>query len=106
MICGRGVERNGQGSRNLVSAQLREIRADIRQVKAKLDKLDTKVDKLDKDNETFKYQLTHTFGLAGMANLQPQLAQEKADEALARQKRMDEQFAEIERRLTNVEEPQ
>lgn len=91
---------------NLVLAQLREIRADIGQIKTKLEEHDRRFDKLDKDNETFKYQLTHTFGLAGMANLQSQLAREKADEALERQKRMDAQFAEIERRLTTVEEPQ
>lgn len=91
---------------NLVLAQLREIRVDIGQIKTKLDKVEAKVDKLDKDNETFKYQLTHTFGLAGMASLQSQLAQDKADEALERQKRMDANFAEIERRLSKVEETQ
>ena len=90
---------------NLVLMQLREIRGGLDQISSKLEEHDRRFDKIDKDNETFKFQLTHTFGLAGMANLQSQLAQERADEALERQKRMDSHFAEVERRLGKVEEP-
>lgn len=90
---------------NLVLTQLREIRGGLDQIRSKLEEHDRRFDKIEKDIETFKFQPTHTFGLAGMANLQSQLAQEKADEALERQKRMDAHFAEIERRLGKVEEP-
>jgi tetrahydromethanopterin S-methyltransferase subunit G len=84
---------------NLVLIQLREIRSKLN----RLDTIETKLDKSNTDNETFKYQLTHTFGLAGMANLQAQHADAKVDDALERQKRTEVELAEIKRRLDRVE---
>ena len=85
-------------SDNLVLVHLREIRADIERIFQKLDKL-------DKDFDTFKYQLTHTFGLAGMANLQAQQADTKADAVLERQMRMESLLSDMDRRLKRIEEP-
>ena len=88
-------------SDNLVLVQLREMRVDIGRIFQKLEKLD----KLDKDFDTFKYQLTHTFGLAGMANLQSQQVDAKADAVLERQMRLEAKVSEMDRRLKRVEEP-
>ena len=41
-------------------------------VPAELDEHDKRFDNIDKGREAFQVQLTHTFGLAGLANLQAQ----------------------------------
>ncbi len=78
---------------NLVLRMLREIRA-------KLDGHDKRFDDHDKSMELFRFQPTHTFGLAGMANLQAQQADAKADETAARQKRLDDDFKKLEELLS------
>ena len=92
-------------SDNLVLILLREIRADIARIFQKLEQHDRRFDKVDKDFDTFKYQLTHTFGLAGMANLQSQQADAKADAVLERQMRLEAMVSDMDRRLKRIEEP-
>ena len=89
---------------NLVLVQLREIRAQIGSLDGKVSKLDTKISDLGREFDTFKYQLTHTFGLAGMANLHAQQADGKADTVANRQTRLELQVSDLDRRLRQVEE--
>ena len=55
---------------NLVLRLLREIRGELGDVRRKLDDHDKRFDRLDSKLDLMQLQLTHTFGLAGMANLQ------------------------------------
>ena len=82
---------------NLVLIQLRDIRA-------KLETFEARFDKIDKDHDTFRFQLTHTFGIAGIANTQAYRADEKADDAPTLHQRMNEYMAEAERRVRRLED--
>lgn len=85
---------------NLVLRMLREIRAKLDDHDKRFDRLDKRFDDHDKSMELFRFQPTHTFGLAGMANLQAQQADAKADETAARQKRLDDDFKKLEELLS------
>ena len=74
---------------NLVLVMLREIRV-------KQDAMQETLSKLDKGFETFKFQLTHAFGLASMANLQSLHTETKLEEIKARQKQMAAAFKKLE----------
>ena len=72
---------------NLMLIQLREISAELRGVPVKFDEHDKRFDNIDKGREAFQVQLTHTFGLAGMANSQAQHVDAKVADATERQKK-------------------
>ena len=85
---------------NLVLKLLREIRGKQDEHSEKLKEHDTRFDDLDKTLETFKFQLTHTFGLAGMANLQAQHTDAKLSDVADRQKKFEADFKKLEEMLS------
>ena len=85
---------------HLVLVQLREIRVKLEA----LDRLENRMEKIEKGFETVRFQLTHTFGLAGMANTQAMRADEKADDAVTLYKRADERLHDVERRVRVLED--
>ena len=87
---------------NLVLVHLREIRSKLDDHDKRFDQVDKRFDKIDKDFDTFKFQLTHALGIAGMANLHAQHAEAKADEALARQKHLQAQMKELQESLPKL----
>ena len=91
---------------NLVLVQLREIRGKLETFEARFDKMDGRFDKMDKDHELFRFQVTHTYGHAGMANTQAMRASDMADDALTLQKRMDERLHAVERSVRILEDAQ
>lgn len=91
-------------SDNLVLAHLREIRADIGQMKSKLEDHDRRFDGLDKTLETIKFQMTYTYGTAGIANVNSIGAEAKADAALKRQVDFELDMAAVKQRLVALEE--
>ena len=90
---------------NLVLVLLREMRATLETHATRFDAIDKRLEKMDKDNEIFKFQLTHVFGLSGMGNIHAQQADTKADAVTQRQTRLEAKVEEIDRRLKRVEEP-
>jgi hypothetical protein len=89
---------------NLVLQLLREIRATLVDHTAKLAELDQKFVDLDKKFDEQKFFMTHTFGVAGMANMQSGLVDTKVELLAARQKATEAKQAELEKRLERVEE--
>ena len=89
---------------NLVLTLLREMRSDIAGIKTTLTEHDRRFDLLDKKLDEHHYLMTHTFGVAGMANVQTGLVDARVDELAARQKASEAKQAELERRLARVEE--
>jgi hypothetical protein len=94
---------------NLVLVLVREMRTEMGErfdaSDRRFEALEKRFDKIDKDFETFKYQLTHIFGLSGMGNLHARQADEKADAVVDRQARLEAKVDDIDRRLKRVEEP-
>ena len=66
--------------------------------------MDARFDKMDKDHDLFRFQLTHTFGIAGMANMQAARATEVSDDAITLHKRMDERMYAAERSIRVLED--
>ena len=88
---------------NLVLVHLREIRAKLESHDVRFSGLEARLDKMDKGFETLRFQLTHTFGLAGMANTQALRADERADDAITLQKRTAERLSDVESRVRVLE---
>jgi hypothetical protein len=89
---------------NLVLTLLREIRSDITEIKVKLTEHDERFDVLEKKFDDHQYLMTHTFGVAGLANMQTGLVDARVNELANRQKASEAKQAEMERRLARVEE--
>jgi hypothetical protein len=89
---------------NLVLTLLREIRSDITEIKVKLTEHDERFDVLAKKFDDHQYLMTHTFGIAGLANVQTGLVDARVNELANRQKASEAKQAELERRLARVEE--
>jgi hypothetical protein len=89
---------------NLVLQMLREIRSTLADHTATLADLDQKFGDLDKKFDEQKFFMTHTFGVAGMANMQSGLVDTKVEQLAARQKATEAKQAELEKRLERVEE--
>jgi len=89
---------------NLVLIQLREIRSDLQDVKAKQSEHDRRFDQIDKRFNDMDLLIDHALGL-GMANkVKVRELDARQQESEARQRRMDDLMAQIERRLGKVEE--
>ena len=88
---------------NLVLRLLREIRSKQDEHSAKMEDHDKRFDRLDRRLGPMQFQLTHTFGLAGMSNLQAQRTDERVEQVEERQKRFDEMIAEFRRRVAEME---
>jgi hypothetical protein len=89
---------------NLVLTLLREMRADMTEIKATLSGHDRRFDALEKKFDDHQYLMTHTFGIAGLANVQTGLVDARVNELANRQKASETKQAELERRLARVEE--
>ena len=89
---------------NLVLTLLREIRATLVDHSKLLMEHSAQLVDLDKKFDEQKYFMTHTFGVAGMANVQSGLVDSKVEQLAARQKACEAKQAELERRLARVEE--
>jgi hypothetical protein len=101
----------GQGSAsmarepdNLVLQLLREICATQDAHTAKLAEHDKRFDGVDKRLDTLTAQVTYAFGMAGMANTHVGLVETRVDELADWKKQVERKQAELERRLTRVEE--
>jgi hypothetical protein len=68
---GDGVVIMADEAENLVLTLLREMRGQLKSVQAQLDKIesDDKIGKIQKTLDTLTFQMTHTFGLAGLSHL-------------------------------------
>jgi hypothetical protein len=91
---------------NLVLVQLHDIRVKLESVDGLCARIEAHIDKMDKGFETLRFQLTHTFGMAGMANTQALRADEKADDAITLHRRTDERLNDVERRVHVLEAAQ
>jgi hypothetical protein len=89
---------------NLVLTLLREIRATLDVHTAKFVAIDDRFDVLEKKFDDHQYLMTHTFGIAGLANVQTGLVDARVNELANRQKASEAKQAELERRLARVEE--
>ena len=89
---------------NLVLSLLREMRGDMAAMREDIAAVKTRLDGLDKKMDEHHYLMTHTFGVAGMANVQTGLVDARVDELANRQKASEAKQAELERRLARVEE--
>ena len=89
---------------NLVLVQLRDIRSKLEGLDGRFARMEQRFDNMDKGFETLRFQLTHTFGIAGMANTQAIRADEKADDAVTLFKRTDERLLDVERRVRVLED--
>jgi hypothetical protein len=89
---------------NLVLTLLREMRGDVSEIKSKLGDLSLRFDAIEKKFDDHQYLMTHTFGIAGLANVQTGLVDARVNELAARQKATEAKQAELERRLARVEE--
>ena len=90
---------------NLVLTLLREIRATLDVHTAKFVAIDERFDVLEKKFDDHQYLMTHTFGIAGLANVQTSLVDARVNELANRQKASEAKQAELERRLV-AQEPQ
>jgi hypothetical protein len=83
---------------SMVLRLLRDIRSKIE----KLDDHDKRFDKIEKKLDLTHFQLTHSLGLSGMANLQSQHTSERVESLEERQKRFEDGMAEIQRRVKEM----
>jgi hypothetical protein len=92
---------------NLILTQLREIRAQLNKLDEhdkRFDAIDRRFDGIDKTLETLKFQMTYTYGAAGLAGVNSLGAEAKADAALKRLDANDNDLAEVKRRLKALED--
>ncbi len=89
---------------NLVLVQLREVRSELQGVRGKLEEHDQRFDRIDRRFDDFHMLVSHALGLATANQLKTRELEADQDEVKARQRRMDERHAEIERRLGRIEE--
>jgi hypothetical protein len=89
---------------NLILAQLREIRATLTDHGKRFDAIDRRFDGIDKTLETLKFQMTYTYGAAGLAGVNSIGAESKADAALKRLDANDNDLADVKRRLKALED--
>jgi tetrahydromethanopterin S-methyltransferase subunit G len=89
---------------NLVLTLLREMRSDMSAMREDIAGVKTRLDGIDKKMDEHHYLMTHTFGVAGMANIQTGLVDARVDELVTRQKASEAKQVELERRLARVEE--
>jgi hypothetical protein len=89
---------------NLVLTLLREIRATLAEQSTVLAAHTIQLTDIDKKFDDQKYLMTHTFGVAGMANVQSGLVETKVEQLSTRQKASEAKQVELERRLARVEE--
>ena len=88
-----------------VLVHLREIRAILDSQSRKFEAVDKRFDRIDERFDSLDCKLTNALGFAAMANLGAQHAEAKVSEVAERQKRMEVQMADFDRRLKRVEEP-
>ena len=87
---------------------LRDIRAKVEElgaVRAKLDEHDKRFDRLDKQGDEMRQYVSYALGVGAMHGIKLREVDARQEEQVARDKRMDDLMAEIERRLKKVEEP-
>jgi hypothetical protein len=101
---GSGVVSMAQEADNLVLTWLRDIRATLDVHTAKFVAIDKRFDGVDKRLDTLTAQVTYAFGMAGMANTHVGLVENCVDELADWKKQVERKQAELERRLTRVEE--
>ena len=89
---------------NLVLTLLREMRSEMSAMREDVGAVKTRLDGLDKKMDEHHYLMTHTFGIAGLANVQTGLVDARVNELANRQKVSEAKQAELERRLARVEE--
>ena len=88
---------------NLVLVQLREMRGQLQAITAKLEEHDRRFDQIDKRFDDFHLLANHALGL-GMNQNKARELEARHDLADAWQRRAEERFDQIERRLAKVEE--
>ena len=89
---------------NLVVVQLREIRATLSEHSSRFDRVDERFDRIDRRFDDFHMLVSHALGLATANQLKTRELEADQEEVKARQRRMHERHAEIERRLGRIEE--
>jgi hypothetical protein len=89
---------------NLVLVQLRDVRSELQGIRAKLSEHDGRFDQLDKRFDDFHLLVNHALGLGTANQVKAREPEAEQEATKARQLRMDERQAEIERRLGKVEE--
>ena len=84
---------------------LRDIRAKQGEHDGRFDSQDKRFDRLDKQGDEMRQYVSYALGVGAMHGIKLREVDARQEEQVARDKRMDELMAEIERRLKKVEEP-
>jgi septation ring formation regulator EzrA len=90
---------------DLVLTHLSGLRADMAKVTKKLDAQDKRFDKLDERLGPQDYKITDAMRYAALANLGAQNAEARALEVAEKQKRLEQQMEDFDRRLRRIETP-
>ena len=89
---------------NLVHVHLREMRGELKGITVKLEEHDRRFDQIDKRLDDFHLLVNHALGLGTMNQHRSRELEARHDLADAWQRRVEQRFDQIERRLAKVEE--
>ena len=86
---------------NLVLVQLREIRSELKTMEQRFDK---RFVAIDKQFEEWRGYITHTMGLVSIGHLKNEHQDGRLDAGEAERKRLSDQVAGLDSRVTRIEE--